>query len=67
MPRTYYDDNYGHWDNMDDPDMVEFYHKTQAESVWKKCQNCGKEVHIRRDYCICNSCADRMERGMDAY
>ena len=61
----YYDDNYGHWDDMDDPDMVEFYHQTQRESVWKNCRRCGRKVKIRPDYAICNSCADAIERGMD--
>jgi len=41
---TYYDENFGHWDNMDDPDMVAFYHQVQRESVEKKCQGCGRLV-----------------------
>lgn len=65
MARSYYDDNYGHWDNMDDPDMVAFYHQTQKNSVRKKCASCGRMVKIRRDYAICNSCADAQERGCD--
>jgi hypothetical protein len=66
MP-TYYDDNFGHWEDMDDPDMVEFYHKVQRESVEKKCEACGRLVRLRPDYSICNSCADKLERGMDIY
>jgi len=61
----YYDDNFGHWEGMDDPDMRDFYHQVQKESVWKKCSRCGKRVKIRPDYGICNSCADAIERGMD--
>jgi hypothetical protein len=61
----YYDDNYGHWTDMDDPDMREFYKQTQRESVWKKCQGCGRRVKIKRDYAYCNSCADKREKGMD--
>lgn len=61
----YYDDNYGWWDDMDDPDMVEFYNQVQRESVRKKCQGCGRMVKIRRDYAYCNSCADKIERGWD--
>jgi hypothetical protein len=63
----YYDDNFGHWDDMDDPDMVEFYHKVQRESVEKECQNCGRVVRLRPDYAYCNSCMERLERGMDFF
>ena len=63
MP-SYYDDNYG-WYEIDGPEDVEFYHRTQKESVWKKCQACGRRVKIKPDYGICNSCADKRERGMD--
>jgi hypothetical protein len=62
MP-TYYDDNYGHWTDTDDPDVVAFYHKVQAESVRKTCSCCGRIVKIRPEYSICNSCADAAERG----
>jgi hypothetical protein len=61
----YYDDNFGHWSDMDDPDNQEFYRKVQKESVWKECQKCGRRVKLRPEYGICNSCADAMERGMD--
>jgi rRNA maturation endonuclease Nob1 len=61
----YYDDNFGEWKDMDDPDMQEFYDKVQKESVWKICKKCGRRVKLRPDYGICNSCADAMERGMD--
>ena len=63
MP-TYYDDNFGHYEIESDED-VEFYHRVQRESVWKKCDRCGREVKLRRDYSICNSCADAVESGMD--
>jgi len=63
--KTYVDDNFGVWSDMDDPEMIAFYHKTQRESVRKKCQGCGRMVKIRRDYAICNACADRRERGGD--
>jgi len=64
MP-TYCDDNFGVWEDMDDPDMVEFYHQVQRESVVKTCQRCGNRVKLRPDYAICGSCADALERGMD--
>jgi rRNA maturation endonuclease Nob1 len=50
---------------MDDPDNVEFYERVQRESVWKKCRGCGRRVKLRPDYAICNSCAERMEQGLD--
>jgi len=62
---TYYDDNFGHWDNTDDPEVRAFYHKVQRESVIKACKGCGRKVRLRRDYVICNACADRAERGGD--
>jgi len=67
MPDEYYDDNFGHWEDMDDPDMVEFYHRVQAENVEKKCRICKRTVRIRPQYDICNSCADMIERGGDPY
>lgn len=65
MPRSYYDDNFGHWEDMDDQENVEFYHQVQRESVMKKCQGCGRRVKLRPDYGYCNSCADARERGGD--
>lgn len=64
MP-SYYDDNFGHWHDMDDPEMREFYFKVQRESVRKKCKGCGRIVKIRKEYAYCNSCADSIEGGMD--
>lgn len=64
MP-SYYDDNFGHWEDMDDPDMREFYHKVQKSNVLKKCKGCGRKVRIQPQYAYCNSCATRMERGED--
>jgi rRNA maturation endonuclease Nob1 len=66
MPRTYHDDNFGCYDIQDEDD-VEFYKQVQRESVWKKCQGCGRKVKLRPDYGICNSCAERLERGQDLY
>ena len=61
----YYDDNFGWWEDMDDEDAIDFYHRVQAESVWKTCEGCGKRVKLRPDYGICNSCATILERGGD--
>ena len=70
----YYDDNFGHWDDMDDPDMREFYFKVQQTNVKKECDRCGART-VRWAFwqyslgrycdCICNSCAERMEIGED--
>lgn len=57
MP-SFYDDNFGFWEDMDDPDMQEFYRQVQRESVEKICERCGRKVRLRPDYAICNSCAD---------
>lgn len=62
---TYYDDNFGTWENMDDPEMVEFYFETQRQSVKKVCAGCGKTVRLKPTYDICNLCADVLEHGGD--
>lgn len=59
----YYDDNFGHWEDMDDPDMVEFYQRVQRTNVRKKCVDCGRMVRIQPQYECCDPCADRRERG----
>jgi hypothetical protein len=61
---TYYDDNFGHYEIQDEDDVA-FYHKVQRESVWKNCQRCDRRVKLRPDYGICNSCADKAERGWE--
>jgi len=62
---SYYDDNFGHWEDMNDPDMVDFYYQVQRESVTKICIGCGRKVRLRPDYVYCNSCANKLERGFD--
>jgi len=66
---TYYDDNFGHWEGMEDgPDAEEnreFYKQVQKESRPKKCQGCGHTFRLRPGYGYCNSCADKRERGYD--
>lgn len=61
---SYYDDNFGHWEIEDEED-IEFYHLVQKESVWKKCQGCGRMVKIMPKYAYCDSCATKIEQGMD--
>jgi len=65
MASSYSDDNFGNWEGMDDPDMVEFYHETQKRSVVKKCSRCGRKVKIMPQYAYCNTCTDAIERGVD--
>ena len=69
MNENYYDDNFGHWEMGDTAedraDSMEFYRHVQRTNVTKVCQRCGRTVRIQPHYAICNSCADRMERGVD--
>jgi hypothetical protein len=58
-----YDDNFGHWDDDGDEETAEFYEQVQRESVLKTCAHCGRQVRLRPEYYICNSCADAEERG----
>lgn len=60
--RSYYDDNFGFYE-IESQDDIDFYHRVQRDSVWKKCKDCGRRVKLRRDYAICNNCADKVERG----
>jgi hypothetical protein len=64
VTKSYFDDNFGHWDIRDEDD-VKFYKQVQRESRMKTCKSCGRQVRLRPDYAICNSCADRIERGGD--
>jgi hypothetical protein len=57
----YHDDNYGYY-RIESEEDVEFYHNVQKNSVWKACKRCERQVFLRRDYAICNSCADEEER-----
>jgi hypothetical protein len=65
------DDNFGDWDMGDnDEDRAEtmaFYRKVQRTNVTKVCEHCGRTVRIQPHYAICNSCADKVERGLDCY
>jgi hypothetical protein len=62
MPE-YFDDNFGHWDDMDDPEMQEFYDEVQSTNVLKTCSMCGEKVNIQPQYDKCGSCADKLESG----
>ena len=62
---SYYDDNYGHWEDMNDPEMRAFYDKVQRTNVRKKCVGCGRMVNIQKQYDVCNACATIRESGGD--
>lgn len=64
MSRSYYDDNYGHYDIQDEDD-VEFYRSVQRRSVLKKCVGCRKKKLLLPEYAYCDSCATKIENGMD--
>lgn len=49
---------------MDDPDSEEFYFEVQRRSVAKKCAICGRTVKLLPHYAYCNSCTDKIERGL---
>ena len=59
----FYDDNFGRWEDMDDPDMRDFYRQVQKESVLKRCSICGRQVRLRPEYDKCDSCCRKMEAG----
>ncbi len=59
------DDNFGVWEDMDDPDNRAFYQQVQKESVWKKCEGCGRRVKLRPHYGYCDACATKREQGFD--
>lgn len=61
----YYDDNFGHWEDMDDPDMREFYLDVQRRSVVKKCVLCRRKVKILPQYDKCDNCTRQIETGID--
>jgi len=63
MP-SYYDDNFGFYD-MNDEGSEEFYNHVQEKSVYKKCKGCDRMVYILPHYAYCNSCADRIEKGLE--
>ena len=64
MPE-YYDDNFGHWHNMDEPDMKDFYSDVQKRSVLKTCVGCNQKVKILPEYDVCDNCATKREQGWD--
>jgi hypothetical protein len=60
---NYYDDNFGHWDEMENPEMRNFYRNVQKKSIKKICVDCKREVKILPDYECCDQCATRREQG----
>lgn len=62
---SYYDDNFGQWEGMDEEENREFYRTVARRSVRKRCVGCKRMVRILPDYEVCNSCAEKRERGGD--
>lgn len=60
----YYDDNFGHW-TIDESDDADFYRHIQHHSRETECRGCGQLVSLMPQYAYCNSCADKIERGID--
>jgi len=65
MAEEYYDDNFGGWHDTDEEEVREFYHNVQVRSVLKECTMCGENGKLLAQYDKCNSCMDRMERGLE--
>jgi|TARA_R110002051_G_scaffold19567_4_gene54398 hypothetical protein len=67
--RTYFDDNYGDWDEPDSEEdrieMLKFRKQVKQDSVYKICSLCDQEVFLRKEYDKCNSCMEKLERGME--
>lgn len=62
--RTYYDDNYGHYE-IESEDDIEFYRQVQKRSVRKRCQGCRRMVKMLPEYAYCDSCTSKIEQGWD--
>jgi len=58
-----YDDNFGEWHDMDDPEVQEFYQQVQQTNVEKQCIICGCTVRIQPHYDKCNACCEKLESG----
>ena len=61
---TLIDSNYGHY-GMTEHDVQDFYREVQSRSEWKTCQGCGDEVKLLPQYNICDTCATKLENGLD--
>lgn len=60
----YYDDNFGVY-NVSSQEDQDFYRSNQAKSVLKTCAGCRKQVRLLPQYAYCNSCANKIEQGID--
>jgi hypothetical protein len=67
--RTYFDDNYGHWNEPEcEEDRIEkekFREFVKKDSEYKTCTLCDQKVWLRKAYDKCNSCMEKLERGME--
>ncbi|MFC1880664.1 hypothetical protein ACFL2S_04075 [Thermodesulfobacteriota bacterium] len=55
---AYYEDNYGTWQDIQDPRVVDLYEEVKSKSEFKDCIRCGKTVWLLSYRCICSSCAE---------
>ena len=59
----YVDENFGVWHDMEDEDVINFYHRVQKESKSIQCRTCKYVVKLLPQYDLCNSCAELGEKG----
>ena len=62
---SFVDDNFGHYEDTDDPDVIEFYRDVQRRSVEKTCEGCGRTARLLPSYAYCNRCTLLIEQGFD--
>ena len=64
-----YYDNYGSYEEPEgEEDRIEkakFREFVEKDSVLKVCSLCDQEVWLRKSYDKCNSCMEKLERGME--
>jgi uncharacterized paraquat-inducible protein A len=62
---TYYDSDFGQMQDMDDPDVREWYMERQTQKTRRKCSCCDQVKLMHVEYDVCGQCADQLERGGD--
>ena len=50
---------------VEDEEHGRWLRQRESEEVVKECERCERPRRMHRDYSICGSCADRLERGED--
>lgn len=66
---VYHDDNYGVWEEPEcEEDRIEkekFRKMVEMDSELKVCIYCEREVWLRKSYNKCDSCMQKLERGLE--